>query len=135
METIENGQRNYFSNLFKMALADNEIDPAELNFLYELGIERGFSKEQIDEIISNPHKTRFEKPHSLIESIEQLYDLVLMIWKDGKVHNNEIELCKSFAKKFEIQEEVIDELVETLINQVKSGVSKSNLINEIKQTL
>lgn len=135
MERITNGQRNYFTNLFQVALADNEVSPAELNFLYELGISRGFFKEQIDEIIANPHKTRFEKPHSLIEAIEQLYDLVQMLWMDGKVHLHEVELIKSFAKRFDINDEIVEELVETLIEQVKAGISKSDLINEIKQTL
>lgn len=135
MDTIENGQRNYFTNLFQVALSDNQIDPAELNFLYELGVSRGFAKEQIDEIIANPHKTRFEKPKSLIEAIERLYDLVQMVLKDGKIHLNEVELCKSFAKRFDIKEEIIDELIETLIEQVRKGASKENLIREINQTL
>lgn len=135
MEIITNGQRNYFTNLFQVALADNQIDPAELNFLYELGIKRGFAKEQIDEIIANPHKTRFEKPHTLVEAVEQLYDLVQMVLKDGKVHLHEVELCKSFAKRFEIREEIIDELIETLIEQVRAGATKENLINDIKQSL
>ncbi len=135
METIANGQRNYFSNLFQVALADNHIDPAELEFLYELGIQRGFSKEQIDEIITNPHKTRFEKPQSLLNAIEQLYDLVQMVLKDGKVHHHEVEICKSFARRFDIQEEIIDELIEMLIERVREGALKESLINEIKQIL
>lgn len=135
MKIVENEQRNYFTNLFQVVLSDSQIDPAELNFLYELGIERGFSKEQIDEIIANPHKTRFEKPHSLIQAIELLYDLVQMVLKDGKIHLHEVELCKSFARRFDIEGEIIDELIETLIEQVRAGASKEKIIDEIKQTL
>ena len=135
MDTIVNGQRNYFTNLFQVALADNHIAPEELNFLYDLGIERGFSKEQIDEIIANPHKTRFEKPHSMLDAIEQLYDIVQMVLKDGKVHIQEVELCKSFAKRFDFKEAIIDQLIETLIEQVRAGAAKEDLINEIKQII
>lgn len=135
MQIIENGQRSYFANLFKMALADNRIDPQELAFLHELGIKRGFSKEQIDEIIADPNKVPFEKPKSTIEVIEQLYDLVQMVLKDGKVHHQEISLCKSFAKRFDIREEIIDDLIENLIEKVRNGISMEVLSNEIKQII
>ena len=122
-------------NLFSMAIADSSLDPAEINFLYELGLQKGFSKEYIDNVIANPHKARFVKPSTLLEAIDQLYDLVRMVLSDGKIHPHEVELCKSFAKRFGISEEIIDELIEKLIDQVNAGVPKQELIDTIKQTL
>lgn len=135
METIESMHRHHFMNLFSVAIADNNLDPTELKFLYELGIEKGLTKEQIDDIIANPHKARFIKPSSLLDAIDQLYDIVQMVLQDGKIHPHEVDLCKSFAKRFDIKEEIIDELIEKLIEEVRSGVCKEKLINELKQIL
>jgi uncharacterized tellurite resistance protein B-like protein len=135
MELVTIEQRNFFMNLFSVAIADNNIDPSEIRFLYELGIERGLTKEQIDEIIANPHKARFIKPSTLIEIIEQLYDIVRMILQDGIIHPHEVEICKSFAKRFEVKEEIIDELIEKLIEEVRKGVTKEVLIEQVTKIL
>lgn len=134
MESIELKQRHHFINLFSMAIADNNLDPSELKFLYELGLEKGLTIEQIDDIITNPHKARFVKPTSILEAINQLYDIVHMVTIDGKIHPHEVDLCKLFAKRFDINEEIIDELIEKLIDEILSGVNKENLLNEIKKT-
>src|ERR1039458_7002800 len=122
MEPIEIKHRNHFTNLYLVAIADGTCDDAELNFLYELGTRKGLSKEQIDSIICNPHKARFIKPDSLIEAIEQLYDMGQMVCADGKIHPYEVDLCKSFSRKFDIKDELIDEVVERLIDEVSARI-------------
>lgn len=131
----ENAHRNHFLNLFSIAIADSNIDPKELDYLYQLGIKKGFTKEQIDNVIANPHKVRFIKPSSIFEAIEQLYDLIGMVLSDGIIHPYEVDLCRTFARKFEIKDDIIDELIETLIEETKAGVGREELINSIKQSL
>lgn len=132
---IDDNLRNHFVNLFSVAIVDNEMDPTELNLLYELGIEKGINKEQIDEVIANPHKARFIKPNSLIEAIDQLYDLTNMVIVDGRIHPSQLALCKSFAKKFDIHESIIDELIEKLIDEIKSGIDKKTLMKDIIKSI
>ncbi len=122
MEPIEIKHRNHFTNLYLIAIADGRCDDAEINFLYELGSHKGLSKEQIDSIIGNPHKARFIKPDTLIEAIEQLYDMGQMVCADGTIHPYEVDLCKSFSRKFDIKDDLIDEIVEHLIDEVNSRI-------------
>lgn len=135
MDTIRMDQRHHFMNLFAVALADNNLEPKEITYLYELGIEKGLTKEQIDEIISNPHKVRFVKPSTMAEAIDQLFDLIQMVLKDGRIHPHEIDVCKSFAKRFGVNRDIIDDLIEKLIEEVQSGKNKQLLIDELKPVL
>jgi hypothetical protein len=127
--------RNHFLNLFSVAIADNNIDPKELDYLYNLGLARGFDKEEIDDVIANPHKIRFVKPTTLLEAIEQLYELIGMLLSDEIIHPHEVDLCKAFAKKMDFKEEIIDELIEKLIEETRAGVLKTELIDNIKKSL
>jgi len=124
MENIDIQHRNHFMNLFSVAIADNNIHPSELAYLYELGLTRGLSSDQIDNIITNPHKARFIKPTSILGAIEQLYDIVQMVLQDGVIHTHEVNLCKTFAKRFGIQHDIIDALIERLIDEVRANVTK-----------
>jgi hypothetical protein len=126
MDPIELKHRNYFTNLYLIAISDGICHTNELKFLYELGIQKGLTQEQIDHIIENPHKARFIKPATTIEAIEQLYDMGQMVCADGKIHPYEVDLCKSFSKKFELKENVIDEVVEKLIDEVNSRIKTIN---------
>lgn len=136
MEHIEEKNRSHFMDLFLLAISDNETDPNEIELLYNLGFQKGFTKEQIDEIIANPHKVRFIKPTSLIEAIDRLYDLAQMVLADGIIHPNEIEYCKKIALRFQIiDKNIIDDLIENLIEEVKKGVDKETLINQIKKII
>jgi len=137
MEPIESKHRNHFTNLYLIAISDGNCHSCELDFLYDLGAKKGLSQEEIFNIIENPHKARFIKPENLHEAIEQLYDMGQMVCADGKIHPYEVDLCKSFSKKFEIKEEVIDEVVEKLIDEVNGRLMKFNnekselIINDI----
>lgn len=135
MDVVKMEQRHHFINLFAVALADNNLEPKEITYLYELGIEKGLSREEIDDIISNPHKARFVKPSTMIEAIDQLFDLIQMVLRDGRIHPHEVDLCKSFAKRFGINKEIIDDLIEKLIEEVQSGKTKQTLIDELKPIL
>jgi len=135
METIDKKLRHHLMNLFTIAIADNNVDPNELNFLYQIGIENGITQEQIDEIIANPQKQRFVLPTSPIDAITQLYDIITMVLIDKKIHPFEVSFSKSFALKLGISEIIIDELIEKLIEEISSGRSKESIISEITQIL
>jgi hypothetical protein len=137
MNPIELKHRNYFTNLYLIAISDGVCHASELEFLYNLGEQKGLTTEQIQHIIENPHKARFIKPDTVIEAIEQLYDMGQMVCADGRIHPYEVDLCKSFSRKFELRDDMIDEIVEKLIDEVSSRIKTFNnkesavIINDI----
>ena len=127
--------KSHFYNLFSIALADSTIDPLEIKFLYDLGVSRGFDKNEIDYIIENPHKVRFFMPQTVYEKIEQLYDLVQMMLADGIVEPREIVICEAIGKKIGFMEENIRDLIDFLIEECKKGTPKNELIETVKENL
>ncbi len=113
-----------------MAFADDLFDPLELKMLYDFARERGIKKEQLDDILVNPHHEQ-AVPDSLEEKIEYLYDLAKMIWADDKVTDDERITLQKYCRKFGFLDENIEELSEYLLAKAKEQASTSSLLNEL----
>jgi uncharacterized tellurite resistance protein B-like protein len=99
--------------------------------LYLFAEERGVSKNDLDKILLST-TGNIAIPESLELRIEYLYDLSRMIWADGKVTADEKRTLEKYCKKFEFLDENIPELTNYLLDAVKKGVSKNEILNELK---
>jgi len=122
--------KSHFLNIFNILISDAKIEKKELEFLYQIGIERGVDKNAIDFIISNPHKVRFVEPKSTYDKIAQLYDFARMVVVDGIIDPREISIFTTLAKNFHFEEENISELIDFLIEEAKKN-TLTEKINEI----
>ncbi|WP_312150393.1 hypothetical protein, partial [Empedobacter sp.] len=50
-----------------------------------------------------------------------MYDTVLLMVVDLKIHENEKVLCVDLAKKFEFNPQIIDELTEDILSHILEG--------------
>lgn len=132
---LDSSVKSHFLNLFSIALSDSTMDPVELKMLYNIGLEKGIKKEEVDFIINNPHKVRFYKPVTILESIDQLYDLVRMVLADGVIDPRELTVCSTIAEKLGFQKENIPDLVDFLIEEKRKNTPKDELISKIRNTL
>ena len=124
--------KGHFLSLYQMAIADDNFSPSEWKMLYQFAKERNIPKEELDKLLLNP-STNIELPDTVEKRIEYLYDLTLMIWVDNVVTDDELTALKKYCKKFEFLDENIEELSQFLIESVKSGKSKEEILNEINQ--
>lgn len=124
--------KGHFLSLYQIAIADDNFCPAEWKMLYQFAKERNVPKEELDKILLSP-SSKVEIPKTLEKRIEYLYDLSLMIWADNCVTDDELIALKKYCRKFEFLEENIEELCHFLIESVKNGVSKEEILNEISQ--
>ena len=46
-------KKSHFKNLAHIASVDGDIDPNEINFLFQTGIRLGLTKKEVDEILKN----------------------------------------------------------------------------------
>ena len=99
-------------NLIAMAMSDGSLDPEEERFLYRVGARFGLKDRQITLLINSDKKFDLYVPATHLERMDQLYDLMQMIYADGLVHNNEVELCEEVVSRFGYAQEMVPWLLE-----------------------
>lgn len=124
-------EKSHFLNLFSLALADNSVEPSELEVLYNVGLEHNFEKSEIDYLIDNPHKVKFNPPDNKQDIARQLYDLAKLLIADGKIDVREISSLKTFCHKVGISANKTETIISLLIDEVKSNNDKQSIISNI----
>ncbi len=123
--------KGHFLRLFQMAMTDGDFSPEEWKMLYLFAEERGITQQELDRILLST-TGNIAIPETIELRIEYLYDLSRMIWADGKVTEDEKRTLSKYCKKFEFLDENIPQLTEYLLDAVKNGVSKNEILNELK---
>ncbi|HIB8182079.1 hypothetical protein [Elizabethkingia anophelis] len=129
---ISENLKVHFLRLYQMALSDDDFSLAELKMLYKIAEERGVPAESLDEILLNPVNTKNILPQTIEEKIAYLYDLVLMILSDGRIDINERIALEKYIRLFGFTEENISAIAEYLLEAVRNGKTKNDILHEIQ---
>ncbi|PRB03011.1 hypothetical protein CQ046_10675 [Chryseobacterium sp. MYb7] len=134
---MENNQitenlKAHFLRLYQMAICDDDFSALELKMLYRCSEERGISSKNLDEILLNPINLKSLVPQTIEEKIDYLYDLTVMIWADGIVSPNEYAAMQKYVLMFGFLEENVTAIVDYLIDAVRIGKNKSEILYELK---
>jgi hypothetical protein len=115
-----------------MAICDDDFSALELKMLYKCAEERGIPSKNLDEILLNPINLKSLVPQTIEEKVDYLYDLTVMIWADGIVSPNEYIAMQKYVLMFGFVEENAPSIVDYLIEAVKIGKNKSEILYELK---
>ncbi|HFK5585929.1 hypothetical protein CMT56_09300 [Elizabethkingia anophelis] len=129
---ISENLKVHFLRLYQMALSDDDFSLAELKMLYKIAEERGVPAKSLDEILLSPVNTRNIQPQTIEEKIAYLYDLVLMILSDGRIDINERIALEKYIRLFGFTEENISAIAEYLLEAVRNGKTKNDILHEIQ---
>lgn len=134
---MENNQitenlKAHFLRLYQMAICDDDFSALELKMLYKCAEDRGISSKNLDEILLNPINLKSLVPQTIEEKVDYLYDLTVMIWADGIVSPNEYSAMQKYVLMFGFLEENVTAIVDYLIEAVKIGKNKSEILYELK---
>jgi len=112
--------KSHMKNLFEMAMVDSHFDDSEYQLLAKLASKYKVSEKELNKIKDDPDKVNFELPKDEAEKFEQFYELVQMMTIDENMFEEELNLCKIFAKKFGYKngKEIIDIIVENIKNEL-----------------
>ena len=123
--------RSQILDLFTLAIADGFVAPEELALIYEKGKDLGMGVGAVDDVIRNPHRVPFEAPSSLVDAIARLYDLACVLLTDGTIDPREVSTMHAFAKRFGIREELINPIVAALVEEVRAGTPRDELLAKL----
>lgn len=124
----------HFLNLYAIALSDSHLDPAELEFLFRLGEERGVSKDELQKLLMYPVESDFVVPDTVREKITYLYDFARLIWADGQIDDHEVRSLESFCRKFGFAEENVSQIARFLIDMAKKDSHMQTVLEIVRQT-
>lgn len=119
--------KEHFIHLVQIALADGNLEDVELKMLERMGSKLGLTKPEIDDLLATNNQSSYIPPYELSKRFEQLYDVVKMVFADGKIDDNEMRLVNGLALKSGFAEEDIPVLLSVLVDGIKNGDDQDDL--------
>ncbi len=105
-------KKEHFQNLVAVAIADEEYDRPELDYLSEKALEFGLSQQDVEEIKSKAEELEFLIPKNKEAREEQLTDAVFMMMVDGDINEREYKLCLQIAQKLDMRKKDVDHIID-----------------------
>jgi len=105
-------KKAHVRNLVALASVDGHIHSAELKFIRKIGKKYGLKPRQISSLIDKRDEWEIQIPKHPEESLDQLHDLILMVFADGRVDEKELEFCRHMVKGMGFREDLVNKMLE-----------------------
>lgn len=106
-------RRNYMRNLIIVAGLDGHLNEKERKLIQRIGKSRGLKNWQLDELMAEDIRdAEVFVPEAPGNRMNLLYDLMLLVYLDGEVDNEETELIKQIIAKFNLRQQLADHLID-----------------------
>ncbi|MDX1629514.1 MAG: hypothetical protein R3345_12485 [Fulvivirga sp.] len=105
-------KKNHLRNLIALARADGNLHKDEEKMLYKIGEKYGLKDRQIASLIRSNKEVELKIPQKHEQKMNQLYDLVMMVYADGVVDDNEVKFCEDLMEDFGFKKEVVHWMIE-----------------------
>ena len=100
-------------NLIIVAGLDGHLNEKERKLIYRIGKSRGLKNWQLDELMTEDIRdAEVFVPEAPGNRMNLLYDLMLLVYLDGEVDNQETELIKQIIAKFNLRQQLADHLID-----------------------
>lgn len=105
-------KKKHLSNLLALAKADGHLHKDEEALLFRLGEKYGLKERQVRKILESEKKVELFVPEKDDQKMDQLYDLLTMVYADGVVDDNEVVFCKDVVHRFGYKSDLVDKLID-----------------------
>jgi len=102
--------RKQLNILINMAIIDRDLDEAEMNRIYQIGMANGLEKEEIRDMMEKPSPIDDLTTLTEDEKFEYLYAVIQLMKTDGKIFKSEIVYCQDLAERLGYKRGVVAEL-------------------------
>lgn len=123
----------HFSNIVKLALADDIITDEEQRLLDRMARRLDISEGDYKEILKNPTKYSMNPPVDYDRRIERLYNLTKMIFADSEVTGDEAKVMQKVAVGLGFPTDNAEKVVDEAIHLVMNDNDVEDFIKAIKR--
>ncbi|NMM46791.1 hypothetical protein [Marinigracilibium pacificum] len=88
-----------------------------------------------DEALTERESISFKIPENKLASLEEIYDIVYMIYLDGVIEDVELSLTIKFAEKLGFEKHVVGDLLKAIVTAPYDGIPKEEVRNELTSYL
>jgi uncharacterized tellurite resistance protein B-like protein len=103
-------KRNYLRNLIALASSDGNLDWEEKMLIQTIGLRRGLKEWQINELLEETTRHEFFIPDSVGNRMNLLYDVMQIVYADGKVTKSEINFVTNVISALQLEPTVVQDL-------------------------
>ena len=125
---------SYFTILMVFA-RDPQTNEDTLESICHWGLQLGITEEKLDAIVESAHELIALKPSNQQTALEELYNLVYMIYLDRVVEDQEIETLMKYAEKLGFPAHIIGDLMKAMLTAPADGVPVQQVKSELKDLL
>jgi len=105
-------KKRHIRNLVALANSDGHMHDDEKLLIFKLGEKYGLKERQVRMILDSNKENKLYVPEKDEDKMDQLYDLLQMVYADGVVDDNEVEFCKEVVSKFGFKDTLVDKLLD-----------------------
>lgn len=126
--------KNSYFNIYAMFLADDEITRQLVDCILKWGLQLDLTERELEDVIKLRDSFEFKHP-AREDAIEQIYDLVYMIYLDDVVEDIELEVAMRYAEKLGFQPHVVGDMLKAIVSAPSDGIDHFQLRQDIKHLL
>jgi hypothetical protein len=134
-ETEYASVKNSFYNIYSLFIAENAQSEGFHDCIIKWGLQLGISEIELEENLKKNLKFQFKEPSTPLEAIEQVYDLVYMVYLDGIIEDVELEVAMEYAQRLGFKKHIVGDLLKAIVTAPHDGVSKDQVRKELKELL
>jgi hypothetical protein len=104
-----------------------------IDCLQKWGLELGIAELELKRLCLSPGLISYQRPQKVTDKLQQVYDLVFMIYLDGEVEDVELALASRYALATGLETHVVNNLLKALIAAPEEGSDEMQLRADISQ--
>jgi uncharacterized tellurite resistance protein B-like protein len=126
--------RSHFANIVRLAKVDGVVKVEEHELLDRLAKRFGIEKKDYKEVFRNPEEYLIEEPLVTDEGrIKRLYNLTDIIFVDGEIVGDEVDLLKRIAIDIGFNVDSIEKITDKAIHLIINNYSYDKFVTAIKK--
>lgn len=124
-------RRDHVRNLLAVAFETGPVTAADRDMLFRVGLRGGLGPMEMEGLLRRGRRLSFTIPSSIRDSIEQLYDAVLVLLLDGQLRPRELSLCRVTARRLGFPRPVVDSLIGQITSAIDAGQPPESTIDRL----
>lgn len=124
-------KRNYIRNLIALASSDGDLDAEERTLIQVIGQRRGLKEWQISELLDETGTHEFFIPDTVGNRMNLLYDVMQIVYADGKVTSNEMTFVLNIINALKLEQEIVQDLMNLFESQTPSIIEWNDFMESV----